>query len=126
MALFALGRAYLALGEFPEAELEFETCICRGGEALGLPAHASKAAGTTLALIDPSGIALGEAEVSLRTSREASVQMLDTPTNDTVTPTATSLVSLWQTNSFGLLTEKTINWEASRPSVSVITGVASS
>jgi tetratricopeptide (TPR) repeat protein len=36
LAHFDLGRAYLALGAFPEAELEFERCISRRGEALSL------------------------------------------------------------------------------------------
>ena len=33
---FDLGRAYVELGAFPEAELEFERCISRHGEALSL------------------------------------------------------------------------------------------
>ena len=36
LAHFDLGRAYLALSAFPEAELEFESCISRRGEALSL------------------------------------------------------------------------------------------
>ena len=36
LAHFDLGRAYLALNAFPEAELEFESCISRRGEALSL------------------------------------------------------------------------------------------
>jgi hypothetical protein len=98
----------------------------RGGEALGVPAVASNAAGSTIALIDPTGIALGEGAMDLRTSREASVQMLDNPTNDSVTPTPTNLVSLWQANSIGVLAEKVITWEVARPSVSVVTGMAAS
>jgi hypothetical protein len=98
----------------------------RGGEALGIPAVPSKAAGATLALIDPSGIAFGEAEMNLRTSRQASVEMLDNPTNSGVEPTATTLVSLWQTNSIGILVEKTIAWEVPRPSLTVLTGMAPS
>jgi len=33
---FDLGRAYLAIGAFPEADSEFDRCIKRRGEALGL------------------------------------------------------------------------------------------
>jgi hypothetical protein len=36
LAHFDLGHAYLELGAFPEAELEFERCISRRGEALSL------------------------------------------------------------------------------------------
>jgi HK97 family phage major capsid protein len=58
-------------------------------------------------------------------SREASLQMLDNPTNDTVTPTATSLVSLWQTNSVGFRCERVLNWKKRRTTaVAYLTGVA--
>lgn len=52
-------------------------------------------------------------------STEASLQMLDNPTNDSVTPTATSLVSMFQTNSVAFRAERTINWTRRRD-----TGVA--
>lgn len=102
----------------------------RGGEAIGIPAVPSKAAGSTLALIDPDAIAWGEADMSLRTSSEASIEMLDSNlTGDSigvVPGTAASLVSLWQTNSVAMLTEKAISWQAARPSVATITMVAQS
>ena len=83
----------------------------------------------------PSGdvIALQESEIFLGddggfmvdVSREASLQMLDNPTNDTVTPTATSLVSLWQTNSVGFRCERIINWAKRRTTaVTYLTGLA--
>ena len=49
-------------------------------------------------------------------SREASLQMLDNPTNDTVTPTATSMVSMWQTNSVAFRAERILNWKRRRAS----------
>ena len=58
-------------------------------------------------------------------SREASLQMLDNPTNDTVTPTATSMVSLWQTNSVGFRCERILNWARRRSNAAVyLTGAA--
>ena len=36
MGHFALGRAYLEAGAFPQADSEFERCIKRRGEALSL------------------------------------------------------------------------------------------
>jgi HK97 family phage major capsid protein len=83
----------------------------------------------------PSGdvIALQESEIYLGddggfmvdVSREASLQMLDNPTNDTVTPTATSLVSLWQTNSVGFRCERILNWAKRRTTaVTYLSGVA--
>lgn len=99
----------------------------RGGNALGIPAIASTAAGSTLALVDPDGIAWGGADTEIRTSREATIEMLDSAlTGDSfgvVPPTAASTVSLWQTNSSALVAEQHVNWEAARPSVATLTGV---
>jgi hypothetical protein len=58
-------------------------------------------------------------------SDQASLQMLDNPTNDTVTPTATSLVSLWQTNCVGFRAERILNWARRRANAAVyLTGAA--
>jgi len=96
----------------------------RGGEALGIPAIPSEAAGTTLALIDPSGVAVAEWDMELRTSRQGTVEMKSDPSQSSVAPTAVNQVSLWQTNSVGIMTNQAINWEVTRPSVRVVTGVA--
>jgi HK97 family phage major capsid protein len=96
----------------------------RGGSIAGIPAIASKVAVDTLALIDASAIALGEAEVELKVSREATIEMADNPTNNSVTPTATNHVSLWQANAAGVLTTKAINWRMGRPGAAIVTGIA--
>jgi len=102
----------------------------RGGEALGIPAIPATAAGDTLVLVDPAAIAVGEAETSLSTSREASIEMLDANlTGDSVgvvPGAAASTVTLFQTNSTAIKAEKVINWEVARPGVSIVTGVATS
>lgn len=40
--------------------------------------------------------------------------MLDNPTNDSVTPTATSMVSMYQTDSVALRAHRFINWSKRR------------
>lgn len=95
----------------------------RGGEAIGIPAIPATDAGDNLILIDPDGIALGEAGMALRVSKEATISMLDNPTNNSVTPTATNLVSLYQCDSIAILAEKVINFLEVRPSVAVLTGI---
>jgi hypothetical protein len=40
--------------------------------------------------------------------------MSDTPTGDSVAPTPTQLVSMWQTNSLALKAERFINWKKLR------------
>jgi hypothetical protein len=49
-------------------------------------------------------------------SQEASLQMDTAPTQSSATPTATSVVSLWQTNSVGFRAERTVNWQRRRDS----------
>lgn len=99
----------------------------RGGEALGIPAYATTAAGSTVALIDPAGIAWGANETNVRTTREASIEMLDGGlTGDSINvvpPTAASTVSMWQTNSVGIIADQAIAWEPARPSVAILEGV---
>jgi hypothetical protein len=99
----------------------------RGGNALGIPAVAIEAAGTTLTLIDPAGIAIGEGSTDLRVATHANIEMLDSDlTGDAVgvvPPTAASTVSLWQTNSVALMAEQFVNWKVARPSVAVLEGV---
>jgi hypothetical protein len=112
----ALGQA-----EFPN--------ISMGGGALfpGLSVITSQSvpSGVVVA-VQPSEIYYAdEGGFMIDVSREASLQMLDNPTNDVVTPTPTSMVSLWQTNSVGFRCERVLNWALRRPSaVAYITGVA--
>lgn len=98
----------------------------RGGEALGIPAVPSSAAGDALILLDPDAVALGDGGTAVRVATQATVEMTDAPTGSSATPTATSHVSLWQANAVGLLVEQTINWQAIRPCASIVTGMATS
>jgi HK97 family phage major capsid protein len=121
----ALGAGMMvnALGqpEFPN--------ISMGGGSLfpGLSVVTSQTvpAGTVIA-VQPNDIFFADdGGFMVDVSREASLQMLDNPTNDTVTPTATSLVSLWQTNSVGFRCERILNWKKRRSTaVAYLTGLA--
>lgn len=84
-----------------------------GGMIMGYKAVASQAAGTTVALVQPSAILYADdGGVTIDVSREASLQMdtaLDNP------PLATTLLtSLWQMNLVGLRAERFINWKKAR------------
>jgi hypothetical protein len=86
-------------------------CGLRGGELVGAPVIASSNCPAGLiALIDSTAIAIAEGETNTRASKQASVEMSDTPSGDSAAPTAANLVSLWQTNSTAVLVEKSINW----------------
>jgi hypothetical protein len=109
---------------------EFPGIGMMGGTFYGLPVIVSEyvptdSEGAVVALVNASDIYLADdGGISVDMSREASLQMDDSPTNDSDTPTATSLVSLWQTNSVGFRAERTINWMARRTSAAAyLTGV---
>lgn len=95
---------------------QFPSMGVNGGYLEGIPVIASQYAasgasyGNMVIAVDASSVGLADdGEVSVDISMEAALEMLDNPTN-ALTPTATSMVSLWQTNSIGIKTERYINW----------------
>lgn len=105
---------------------EFPDVSITGGRLLGIPVITSQYAanasgsGNLVIAVNASEIFLADdGQVTVDMSTEASLQMLDNPTNDVVTPTPTTMVSLWQTNSIGLRAERFINW-AKRRSTAVV------
>ncbi len=54
--------------------------------------------------------------VSVDVSREASVEMSDTPSGSVGSPTGSQLVSFWQNNLIGLRAERFVNWAKRRES----------
>jgi HK97 family phage major capsid protein len=120
----ALGASFMvnALGQ-----TEFANISMGGGNIQGIQVVTSQnvPSGVIVAL-QPSEIYFAdEGGFQIDVSREASLQMLDNPTNDTVTPTATSMVSLWQTNSVGFRCERIMNWARRRANAAVVlTGAA--
>jgi HK97 family phage major capsid protein len=106
---------------------EFPDITMLGGKFEGLPVIVSQyvptdSNGGFVVLADASEIWLADdGNVVIDASREASLQMLNSsasgagaPTNNSATPTATSLVSMFQTNSVALRAERWINWKKRR------------
>ncbi|HYC66652.1 phage major capsid protein [Brevundimonas sp.] len=127
----------LSLMVNPLGQPEFPGLTMRGGTFVGLPVIVSEYVPTEtsgspavttgfVALVNASDIYFAdEGGVQVDVSREASLQMLDNPTNDTVTPTATSLVSMFQTNSVAFRAERILNWSKRRTSaVALLDSVA--
>lgn len=116
----------------PLGQPEFPDIGMNGGTLFGLPVIVSQyvpsdSSGAIVALVNASDIYFADdGGIEVDMSREASLQMLDNPTNaSATTPTATPLVSMWQTNSVAFRAERTLNWLARRNSaVAVLTGVA--
>lgn len=95
-----------------------------GGSLFGLPVVTSMSAkvvgspvaGSIIALINAPEILLADdGEVTISTSSEASIQMLDNPTNESTGATApTAVVSMFQTNSLAIKAVRFINWSKKR------------
>lgn len=106
---------------------EFNGISMNGGVLLGIPVITSEyVPDGIVAMVNASDVYFAdEGGFAVDLSREASLQMLDNPTNDTTTPTATSLVSMFQTNSVAFRAERALNWAKRRSTaVAYLTGVA--
>lgn len=120
----------LSLMQNPLGQAEFPGVGMNGGTFFGLPVIVSEyvptiTGGTYVALVNASDVYLADdGGISVDMSREASLEMDSTPTMTSDSPTESTLVSLWQTNSVGFLAERTINWTRRRSSaVVVLSGV---
>ena len=109
----------------PLGQAEFPGLTMRGGTFNGLPVIVSEHVGDVVALVNAQDIYLGdEGGIRVDMSREASLEMANNPTGSSVTPTGTSLVSMFQTNSVAFLAEREINWARRRASaVAYLTAV---
>lgn len=91
-----------------------------GGTLLGIPVFVTNYAntdsdGAVVALVNGSDIYFGdEGGIQVSVSDQASIQMDNEPTNNGVTPAATSLVSFWQDNLVGWRVERYVTWARRR------------
>jgi hypothetical protein len=91
-----------------------------GGEVSGIPVVTSPYVPFGLiVLLDAASVAVAEGDSAVKVSRDASIEMSNTPAGDALTATGSSLVSLWQSNAVGLLAEHTINWRLMRANAAV-------
>jgi HK97 family phage major capsid protein len=116
----------------PLGQAEFPGLNMNGGSLAGVPVVVSQyvgeladTAGDIVILANASDIFLADdGQVVLDASREASLQMLDNPTNHSGTGTATAMVSMFQTNSIALRAERWITWKKRRAqAVAYLSGV---
>lgn len=110
---------YLAFKRDALGNVAFPGVTATGGTLDGVPLRVSQylannggSGGAPFILVDEAEVYLADdGSVTLDVSQEASLQMDDAPTNaSSATVTATSMVSLWQTNSIGLRAERFIWW----------------
>lgn len=111
----------------PLGQAEFAGLTMNGGVLLGFPVIVSDyvpadSSGDYVVMVNASDIYIGEGEIMMDMSDQASLQMDNAPDNPTTATTV--LVSLWQRNMVGFLIEKRINYMKRRPSaVAVLNGV---
>lgn len=120
----------LSLMQNPLGQSEYPGLTLNGGTFMNVPVIVSdnlpqSSAGSILILANASDIWLADdGQVIIDASREASLQMLDNPTNNSANGTATSMVSMFQTNSVAIRAERYINWAKRRNSaVQYLSGV---
>lgn len=107
----------------------FPGITMNGGEFFGLPVVTSNSAtmvgspvsgeGNMIILLNaPEVLLADDGQVTIDASAEASLEMLDNPTNSAAAGTPTTMVSMFQTNSIAIRAVRFINW-AKRRSVAV-------
>lgn len=108
----------LAFARDPLGNLAFPGVTPFGGTLDGIPLRVSQylannggSGGAPFILVDESEIYLADdGSVTLDSSDVASIQMDDAPTNASSPVAATSLVSMWQTNSVAFRAERSLWW----------------
>ncbi len=121
----ALSMMVTSLGvpQFPEMSIN-------GGTFFGLPVVVSQSAfisgspdyGNMMVLLFPDEVFLADdGQVTIEMSDQTAIQLLDNPTNaSTGGTTATTLVSMFQTNSVAIKATRFINWKAARTNVAAV------
>lgn len=99
----------------------FPNITSRGGTLQGIPVITSQyvanqsGAGNMVIAVNAQEIFLADdGQVEVEASREASLEMSNTPTQNGAAGTGASLVSLWQNNMIALKAERFINWSKRR------------
>ena len=94
----------------------------RGGTILGVPTIVSKYVGDgsssptsdDIILIDGEQVLLGAADFVIESGTSATLEMLDNPVGNSAIATATSLVSMFQSDSVALRVDRYVNWVVAR------------
>lgn len=112
----------LSLMKNPLGQYLYPLMTMNGGVFQGLPVIASQyiptdSNGHIVALINAQDIYFADdGGFELALSTEASLQMDNAPSMDSTTPTASQLVSMFQTNSAAFRAERALNWSRRRAS----------
>lgn len=93
----------------------------RGGEYLGYPAFVSNtvAPGTAI-FFDASRVFADWGDVAIDFASSATVEASDAPTTNSTTPTASTMISLWQTNSIVVRASLQAGWHIADGAVETV------
>ena len=101
----------------------YKDLTMHGGFIAGVPAVTTAAAGTTIAVLDPSGILVALDDLEIDASKNASVEMEVSVTDPSTA--ATVYRSVWQMNLVALKVTAYANWRLARASAAqVVTGAS--
>lgn len=111
-------------------DLAFPGIGVKGGVLCGLPCitseacpHAGSPTSSSISMIDGSGIRVADAPaVEVSTSEITSVEMSDVPANSAASGAATSMGSMFQTESMAIKAVRHINWDAAPSRVVTLAG----
>lgn len=84
-----------------------------------LPVELQGSGAPEMIVIPASAIAMKDSGLLVRTAGDATVEMQTAPVGDSTTPTSTTMVSLWQTGSVGILVERLVEVFSRVPAVEV-------
>lgn len=120
----ALSLMRIPVGADGAGGLAFPGLSLTGGTFQGMPVIVSEAVGNIVILANARDILLADdGQVTIDSSREASLQMNDAPDNPATATTV--LVSMFQTNQIAIRAERYINWVKARSAaVQYLSGVA--
>jgi HK97 family phage major capsid protein len=127
--MHSITAAFLSRVRNANGDSAYPNISVRGGTLLGLPVivsgsvpHGGSPSTCSVILIDASKLWVGEdpAGIEFEASKNAAIQMLDNPTNDITTPTATTLVSMFQTDSVAMRGSRVINWKLANPGFAAV------
>jgi hypothetical protein len=88
----------------------------RGGSWAGFPVATSSACSEGIfILIDPDQVAVAIGTADIRASEQGAIEMQDSSSQSSgASPTATTLTSMWQTNSVAIIGSVSANWRVVR------------
>lgn len=113
-----LSAAFLARLRTTNGEFAYEDITPLGGMLMGLPVltsssvpHVGSPQSSSIALIDGSRVWLASDDVvEIDTSEESTLEQLDNPSNDVMTPTPTTSTSMFETNAIALRGNQNLNF----------------